>query len=168
MNETTEAFEPGPHPTLSRDDQRQVGGELQYLLFELIDLTLVARQMDWCLVGSRSGELRAALAGWRRRWDGDVEAIAGRMRAIGWWPEGHPAGVSETIFGLGLEAVPAGQLSDSYVLDELTDRLGECVTRVRALIGQIGSVDPVTLALLTAFVGELEQQLWQVRSLGSK
>jgi len=54
------------------------------------------------------------------------------------------------------------------VVTELTDRLGECVTRVRALIGQIGSLDPVTLALLTGFVGELEEQLWQVRSLESK
>jgi len=168
MTETTETFEPGPHPTLSRDDQEKIGGELQYLLFELIDLTLVARQMDWCLVGPHSGELRTKLKRWRARWDSDVEEIARRIRAVGWWPEGHLAGVSETIFGLGLEAAPAGRLSDSYVVTELTDRLGECVTRVRALIGQIGSLDPVTLALLTSFVGELEQQLWQVRSLEAK
>jgi DNA-binding ferritin-like protein len=168
MTETTETFEPGPHPTLSRDDQEKIGGELQYLLFELIDLTLVARQMDWCLVGPHSDGLRTKLKRWRARWDSDVEEIARRIRAVGWWPEGHPAGVSETIFGLGLEAAPAGPLSESYVVTELTDRLGECVTRVRALIGQIGSLDPVTLALLTSFVGELEQQLWQVRSLEAK
>lgn len=168
MTETTETFEPGPHPTLSRDDQEKIGGELQYLLFELLDLTMVTRQMEWCLGGHGSGELRPLLAGWRARWEDDVEEIAGRSRAIGWWPECHPAGVSETIFGLGLEAAPSGRLSTSYVLTELTDRLGECIARVRALIDQIGSLDPVTLALLTAFVGRLEQQLWQVRSLGSK
>jgi starvation-inducible DNA-binding protein len=160
----TDAIEPEAHPTLSRDDQQTVGTELQDLLFELIDLSLVGRQLDWCVRGPASAEVRSSLGVWGAVWERDINAVAGRMRAIGWWPDGQARSVSEMCEGLGLEPVPVGPVSDTHAALEVTDRVSECITRVRAQAARIAPIDPVTVATLLAIVGDLEHQLVELRT----
>lgn len=142
--------------------QRQaVAVELQSMLVDLLDLTLIGKHAHWNVEGrlflSVHKELDELVDAWRRLSDD----VAERAVTIGASPDGQ----AETIAGAtGLEALPSGHLGDRQVLTAIGDRLSEAATRTRERIERVAVEDPVTCDLLVQIAATLEKQLWMVRA----
>lgn len=147
--------------TLSPDQQREVGLELQATLVELVDLALLGKQLHWSVVGPGFRPLHLHLdelvAAWRELGD----TVAERAVALGCWPDGQAETVAATA---ELEPASPGAIADRELVRLLTDRLTEIVGRMRARMDRLGSVDLATQDVLIEVVRVLEQQLWMVRA----
>jgi starvation-inducible DNA-binding protein len=142
--------------------QRQtVAVELQGMLVDLLDLTLIGKHAHWNVEGrlfrSVHKELDELVDAWRRLSDD----VAERAVTIGASPDGQ----AQTIAGATeLEALPSGHLSDRQVLTAIGDRLSGAATRTRGRIERVAVEDPVTCDLLVQIAATLEKQLWMVRA----
>jgi starvation-inducible DNA-binding protein len=142
--------------------QRQaVAVELQGMLVDLLDLTLIGKHVHWNVEGrlfrSVHEEMDELVDAWRRL----ADDVAERAVTIGASPDGQ----AETIAGATeLEALPSGHLSDRQVLTGIGDRLSDAAARTRERIERVAVEDPVTCDLLVQIAATLEKQLWMVRA----
>src|SRR5580658_5073743 len=102
MSATSES----PHlPALGVSVRREIGLELEATLLELLDLSLLGRQLDWSLTGPSSIPLRRGLD-----------------QLVGCWPDGQADAIasapSHTVVGRGpVEDDAAVSLLLQYLLD---------------------------------------------------
>lgn len=153
-----------PHPTLSPDDQQTIGLELQDMLFELVDLSLVGKQLHWTVVGPTFLALHRQLDELVDSWRELADRVAERSVALGFYPDGQARPVMETCEIFGFEAIEPGPVADRDVIIDLTARLSETIGRTRTRAATLASVDVVTEDLLIEIVGVLEHQLWMLRA----
>jgi starvation-inducible DNA-binding protein len=142
-------------------ERRAPAVELQGLLVDLLDLTLIGKHAHWNVEGrllrSVHHELDELVGTWRVLSD----EVAERAVTIGASPDGQVeaiAGATE------LEALPSGHLSDRQVLKAIGDRLADAVIRTGGRIDRVAVEDPVTCDLLVRVAGTLEKQLWMIRA----
>ena len=142
-------------------DQRSVAVELQGMLVDLIDLTLIGKHAHWNVEGSHFRSVHDQLDELVDAWRELSDDVAERAVTIGASPDGQ----AETIAGsTELESLPAGHLSDQRVLVAIADRLGDVVSRTRTRIERVSADDPVTSDLLVRAAAVLEKQLWMIRA----
>jgi starvation-inducible DNA-binding protein len=151
------------HPTLRHEERDALGTELQATLVDLIDLSLVAKQLHWNVVGPSFRSLHLQLDELYdvARQHGDVTAE--RARALGWAPDGRHATVAA---GSTLPSMPEGPLADTHVVRLVTKALDSAVTTVRHAMEASGEYDAVSEDLLHAAAAELEKQAWMFSALG--
>ncbi len=160
--ETTKTIHEGEaHPTLSHQQQQEIGLELQGTLVELVDLALLGKQLHWSVVGPGFRPLHLQLDELVDAWRELADTVAERAVALGFWPDGQAGAVAETRV---LEAVSPGALADREVVELLTGRLDEVVGRARARMDSLGALDLASQDVLIEVVRALEQQLWMVRA----
>lgn len=141
-------------------DHQAVAVELQAMLVDVLDLTLIGKHAHWNVEGphfrSVHQELDELVGAWRNLSDDG----AGRSVTMG----AAPYGQAEAIAGATqLEPLPPGHLSVQRVLKAIGDRLAEAATRTRKRIDRVAVDDPVTCDLLVRVAGTLEKQLWLIR-----
>jgi starvation-inducible DNA-binding protein len=142
-------------------DQRSVAVELQSMLVDLIDLTLIGKQAHWNVEGAHFRSVHDQLDELVDAWRELSDDVAERAVTIGASPDGQ----AETIAGsTELESLPAGHLSDQRALVAIADRLGEVVDRTRMRIDRVEPDDPVSGDLLVRAAAVLEKQLWMIRA----
>ena len=149
------------HPTLRHGEREGLGALLQGQLSDLTDLSLLGKQMHWTLHGARFRSLHLQLDELVDSWRAMGDEAAERAVALGAFPDGQVrtiAGASE------IEPVEVGPLIDDFVLDALTERLGEVIARARERMERAAEYDPVTEDMLHAQVQALEEQHWMIRS----
>jgi starvation-inducible DNA-binding protein len=148
-------------PALGEHQRAEIGNELQATLVELIDLSLVGKQLHWSVVGPLFRPLHLQLdeliASWRELGD----TVAERAVAIGFWPDGQAGALTSTS---GLSPLVPGAIEDHVLVQELTHRLGEVSERIRARMDRLGELDAASQDVLVEVVRELEQQLWMIRA----
>jgi starvation-inducible DNA-binding protein len=142
-------------------EQQAVAVELQGLLVDLLDLTLIGKHLHWNVEGrlfrSVHHELDELVDAWRALSDD----VAERAVTIGASPDGQV----EAIAGATrLEAVPSGHLSDREVLKVIGDRLADAVNRTRERLDRVAVDDPVSGDLIVRVAATLEKQLWMIRA----
>ncbi len=148
-------------PSLGHHQRNEVGNELQATLVELVDLTLVGKQLHWNVVGTLFRPLHLQLDELVESWHGLADTVAERAVAIGYAPDGQArtiAAVEE------LEPVDEGPIEAEAVVRELARRLADTSERVRARMDRLGELDLASQDVLIEAVRELEQQLWMVRA----
>ncbi len=148
-------------PSLGHHQRNEVGNELQATLVELVDLTLVGKQLHWNVVGTLFRPLHLQLDELVESWHGLADTVAERAVAIGFAPDGQArtiAAVEE------LEPVDEGPIEAEAVVRELARRLADTSERVRARMDRLGELDLASQDVLIEAVRELEQQLWMVRA----
>jgi starvation-inducible DNA-binding protein len=142
-------------------EQRSVAVELQAMLVDLLDLTLIGKHAHWNVEGPHFRSVHLELDELVDTWQRLSDDVAERAVTIGASPDGQ----AETIAGATqFEALPAGHLSDRHVLETIGDRLAEAAARARQRIDRVDVVDPVTGDLLIDVAGTLEKQLWMIRA----
>lgn len=151
------------HPTLSDEEQHEVGLELQATLIELVDLSLLGKQLHWSVVGPNFRSLHLQLDELVESWRTLSDAVAERAVAIGHWPDGQAATVADADVG---ETLAAGPLPDAEVVRILTRQLFDTTASVRARMDRLGELDQASQDLLIEVVRALEEQLWMVRVQG--
>lgn len=148
-------------PALGSHVRDETGRELQATLIDLVDLSLVGKQLHWTIVGPTFRDLHLRLDDLVDSWHALSDKVAERAVALGYFPDGQ----ADTIAATG-ERTPleAGPIDDVTVLRELARRIAETAERTRARLERLGELDLVTQDLLIGVVGELEEQLWMTRA----
>lgn len=150
------------HGALS-DEARRITGEcLQASVIDLIDLSLLAKQTHWNVVGrtfrSVHLQLDEVVDAARRHTD----TLAERAVAIGVTPDGRTGKVASDT----QNAQPdPGYLQDDKVIVLLSDILNAIVRRFRERIAATEEADPVSQDLLISVAEDLEKQHWMFEAM---
>ncbi len=149
-------------PALAEHHQRdEIGRQLQATLVELVDLSLLGKQLHWNVVGPSFRPLHLQLDELIESWRGLADAVAERAVAIGVSPDGQSSTVAADT---PLRGVESGELEDWVVVRELTRRLAQVVERARERMDRLGELDAASQDVVIDVVRALEMQLWMVRS----
>lgn len=138
-------------------EREATGAVLQATLVDLIDLSLVAKQAHWNVVGSnfRSAHLQLdELVSAARQY---VDDVAERANAIGISPNGTAKTV---VASSGIPDYPENWQSVESTVAAIVDTLGEVIKRLRKRIDETDKTDLVTQDLLIEIAAELEKQHW--------
>ncbi|QUQ69751.1 Dps family protein [Kutzneria sp. CA-103260] len=137
--------------------REETGQVLQEALVDLIDLSLVAKQAHWNVVGRnfRSVHLQLdELVAAAREY---TDQVAERASAIGVSPDGRAATVAKRS---GVPEFATGWRDDEAVATAVTATLGEVVQRMRARIQITDDTDLVTQDLIIELTARLEEAHW--------
>ncbi|MFI9742934.1 Dps family protein [Streptomyces sp. NPDC052494] len=147
--------------TLSGVDLKTVGTSLQGALVDLINLSLLAKQVHWNVIGPRFRSVHLQLDEVVATARTHSDIVAERATAIGWTPDGRPA----TVAGAGpIVELPEGWIKDVDGVRLLVDALGAVVLRMRERIEATGEADPVSQDVLIALTGDLEKHAWMFQA----
>jgi starvation-inducible DNA-binding protein len=144
----------GPLDDAARDT---TGAVLQDTLVDLIDLSLIAKQAHWNVVGThfRSVHLQLdELVGTARQY---VDDVAERSSVLGVSPSGTAAIVKD---GSGLPGYPLGWQSDRDTIEHVVGTLEALVSRLRPRIAETEKTDLVTQDLLIEVARAVEEAHW--------
>jgi starvation-inducible DNA-binding protein len=148
-------------PAVDDDRRAEAGGDLQATLVELIDLSLLGKQLHWNIVGRPFKPLHEHLDELVDSWRELSDTVAERAVALGVSPDGQAAVVTA---GSGLAPVARGVLDTDGALGELVPRLADVAQRIRARMEPLGELDLASQDVLIEVVRELEKQLWMLRA----
>jgi starvation-inducible DNA-binding protein len=147
-------------PAVDHHRRTEVGHELQATLVELVDLSLIGKQLHWNIYGRPFRPLHEHLDELDDSWRELSDTVAERAVALGVAPDGRAGTVAA---GSGIDAVDAGALDTDTALRELVARLEEVAERIRARMDRLGELDLASQDVLIEVVRELEKQLWMLR-----
>lgn len=133
------------------------GNALQATLADLVDLSLIADQAHWTVLGANFRSVHLQLDELLAMARGYVDSVAERASAIGVPPNGKAITVVETS---GLSAFPEDWQSVESTVAAIVTVLGELIGRLRQRIEDTDYRDPVTQDLLIAITAQIEKQHW--------
>jgi starvation-inducible DNA-binding protein len=142
---------------LSASDKEVTGNVLQATVVDLIDLSLIAKQAHWNVVGAnfRSVHLQLdELVATTRKY---VDEAAERANAIGISPTGKAKTVVESS---ALPEYPDNWQSVEATISAIVDILAKEIQRLRKRIDETDKSDLVTQDLLIELTEELEKAHW--------
>ena len=149
-------------PPLEVNHEREgLGQELQTTLHELIDLSLIGKQLHWAVVGPLFRPLHLLLDELVDSWRELSDTVAERAVALGFVPDGQAKAVAA---GSQLAAVSATALGDHLVVRELTHRIAKVSEQVRDRMNRLGDADLASQDVLIEVVRTLEKQQWMLRA----
>src|SRR2546421_12938338 len=96
-------------PALGHHEREEVGRQLQATLVELVDLSLLGKQLHWSVVGREFRPLHLHLDELIDSWRELGDTVAERAVALGYFPDGQAAAVTE---GSEVEPVERGAIED--------------------------------------------------------
>jgi starvation-inducible DNA-binding protein len=142
---------------LNEADKEITGNALQATLVDLVDLSLIAKQAHWNVVGAnfRSAHLQLdELVATARQY---VDEVAERANAIGISPNGQAKTVVESS---GLPAYPDNWQSVESTVAAIVEILATLIERLRKRIDETDKSDLVTQDLLIEITQQLEKAHW--------
>ena len=142
---------------LSEADKEITGNALQATLVDLVDLSLIAKQAHWNVVGPnfRSAHLQLdELVNTARQY---VDEVAERANAIGISPNGKAKTVVESS---GVPEYPDNWQSVEATVAAIVDILAALIERLRGRIDETDKSDLVTQDLLIEITRALEEAHW--------
>ena len=132
------------------------GQALQPTLTELIDLSLIAKQAHWNVVGPNFRSVHLQLDELVTTARGLVDDVAERAAALGVAPDGRPSAVLDH----GLPKYPDGWQSDRETVEHIVSTLSALMMRLRPRIDETDKTDQVTQDLLIAVARAIEEAHW--------
>jgi starvation-inducible DNA-binding protein len=152
----------GTHlPALGAHEREAIGRELQGTLLELVDLSLLGKQLHWNVVGPLFRPLHLYLDELIDSWRDLADTVAERAVAVGYSPDGQADTVAA---GSEIERVERGAIDDRHVLRELVKRVAEADERTRERMDRLAELDSASEDVLVGVVRALEEQLWMIRA----
>src|SRR5262249_55605324 len=148
-------------PPLGMHVRDEVGRELQATLLELVDLSLVGKQLHWSVVGPHFAVLHEQLDALTESWRDLSDTVAERAVAVGFFPDGQ---VDAVVSAGDRTPVARGPVEDQEVVRDLARRLAEAAERIRGRMDRRGERDAVSQDVLIQVLRELEKQLGMVRA----
>ncbi|HEY2740799.1 MAG TPA: DNA starvation/stationary phase protection protein [Gaiellaceae bacterium] len=147
-------------PALDSHHRGEAGRELQATLVELVDLSLIGKQLHWSIYGRPFKPLHEHLDELVDSWRDLSDTVAERAVALGAAPDGRAGTVHA---GSDIDAVDTGALDTDTALRELVERLADVTERIRVRMDRLGEIDLASQDVLVEVVRELEKQLWMLR-----
>jgi starvation-inducible DNA-binding protein len=146
---------------LSEAAQKTVSEALQGALVDLIDLSLVAKQVHWNVVGPRFRSVHLQLDEVVDTARTHSDTVAERASALGVPPDGRAATVAG---GSGISVVANGWVKDTDAVRALVAALGAVITRMRERVTATGAADPVTQDIFVGITADLEKHHWMFQA----
>jgi starvation-inducible DNA-binding protein len=143
--------------TLPEADLKVVGEALQGALTDLVDLSLVAKQIHWNVVGPRFRSVHLQLDDVVTDARQYSDTVAERASALGIAPDGRSSTVASTS---AIGAVKEGWQQDTDAVRTMADALYAVITKARERMAAVGKVDPVTEDVFIQLTGDLEKHRW--------
>ncbi|MFC3995429.1 Dps family protein [Nocardiopsis sediminis] len=150
------------HGPLSDAARKTTGDALQGAVVDLIDLTLVAKQAHWNVVGRTFRSVHLQLDEVVEVARDHTDTLAERAVAIGVNPDGRSATVAADT---RISQPDAGYVQDDKAIALITDALSTVVKRFRKRIDATADPDPVTQDRLISAAEDLEQQHWMFEAM---
>jgi starvation-inducible DNA-binding protein len=148
-------------PALGEHEREEIGEQLQSTLVELIDLSLIGKQLHWTVTGPQFRPLHLYLDELIDSWRGLADTVAERAVAVGFWPDGQADVVAA---GGASKRIERGPVEDREVLRVLVKRVAEVAERSRERTARLAELDAASEDVLIEIVRTLEEQLWMVRA----
>ncbi|MFB7334140.1 DNA starvation/stationary phase protection protein [Streptomyces adustus] len=146
---------------LSDNDLKTVSEALQGALVDLVDLSLVAKQVHWNVVGARFRSIHLQLDEVVDSARLHSDTVAERASALGVSPDGRASTVAD---GSGIGAVPEGWIKDTDAVRTLVAALGAVITRMRERVAATGDADPVSQDIFISVTADLEKHHWMFQA----
>ncbi|MET9362454.1 DNA starvation/stationary phase protection protein [Streptomyces sp. NPDC006632] len=146
---------------LSDADLKVVGDALQGALVDLVDLSLVAKQVHWNVVGPRFRSVHLQLDEVVTTARLHSDTVAERASAIGVSPDGRSGTVAKST---AITTVPEGWTKDTQAVKVLVDALGVVIGRMRERIAATDEPDPITQDILIGLTADLEKHAWMFQA----
>ncbi len=146
---------------LSEADLKSVGGALQGALVDLVDLSLVAKQVHWNVVGPRFRSVHLQLDEVVDTARQHSDTVAERASALGVNPDGRSGTIARAT---AIDSVPEGWVKDVDAVRTLVDALGVVIGRMRERIELTGDPDPVSQDILITLTADLEKHAWMFQA----
>jgi starvation-inducible DNA-binding protein len=146
---------------LGHHERREIGLRLQDELIDLVDLTLIGKQLHWNVVGPHFRTLHLYLDELVDEWRLLADAVAERATALGFFPDGQCGTIAQRT---EFKPLPEGALSDRHVLYLLQQRMKAAVERGRDRMDELGEIDSASEDVMIEVIRKLEEQLWMVRA----
>jgi starvation-inducible DNA-binding protein len=148
-------------PPLGSHEREEIGYQLQAALVELVDLSLIGKQLHWSVVGPLFRPLHVQLDELVDSWRSLADTVAERSVALGFIPDGQAATVAAES---QLAEVERRRIEDHTVAAELAARLAQSAEQLRARMDRLGELDVASQDVLIEVVRAFEQQLWMMRA----
>jgi starvation-inducible DNA-binding protein len=148
-------------PPLGAHVRAETGQQLQDTLVELVDLSLIGKQLHWNVVGPLFRPLHLHLDELIDSWRELADTVAERAVAIGVAPDAQARTVAADS---ELQGVESGPIADHVVVATLTRLLAEAAERMRARMERLGELDAASEDVLIEALRAVEQQLWMIRA----
>lgn len=161
MATTTNSAKQAHMPALGIHERDEVGRHLQATLVELIDLSLIGKQIHWTIVGPLFRPLHLQLDELVDSWRDLGDTVAERAVALGFMPDGQADIISGTS---ELKRVERGAIDDQFALHELVHRIADVSESTRERMDRLGELDLASQDVLIEVVRALEEQLWMLRA----
>lgn len=143
--------------SISGPDSEVTASHLQEVLSDLIDLSLIAKEAHWNVVGPRFRALHLQLDQLVDHVRGFSDTTAERIVTLGQVAQGS---AENTRLQSKLDPLPTGFLPDVDVIACFVERLDGVCGRIRSHIETLRDRDPVSEDLLVQILGTLEEQMW--------
>jgi starvation-inducible DNA-binding protein len=149
------------HSTLPEKAKAVAGEAVQGALVDLLDLSLVAKQAHWNVVGPRFRSVHLQLDEVVTLARTAADTVAERASAIGVSPDGRAATVAKES---GIASFPTGYIADNEVVKALVAALEAVTVRMRKRIDDTDEPDPVTQDILIGITADLEKHAWMFQA----
>jgi starvation-inducible DNA-binding protein len=146
---------------LTEPARKTVGDTLQGALVDLIDLSLIAKQVHWNVIGPRFRSIHLQLDEVVSTARTASDTVAERASAIGVSPDGRAGTVSRSS---GVDTVTDGWVKDRDVVDIMVAALHAVITRMRERIQDTEEPDPVTQDIFIGITADLEKYHWMFQA----
>ncbi|MFG2474397.1 Dps family protein [Streptomyces fagopyri] len=146
---------------LSDADLKTVSEALQGALVDLVDLSLVAKQIHWNVVGPRFRSVHLQLDEVVDTARLHSDTVAERASTLGVPPDGRARTVAADS---AIGATPDGWVKDTDAVGALVDALGAVITRMRARVASTGEADPVSQDIFIQITADLEKHHWMFQA----
>ena len=138
---------------------KELSGNLQKVLVDLIELAGQGKQAHWNVVGRNFRDTHRILDEIIEAARGFGDEVAERMRALHAIPDGRSRTVSAST---SLPEFPAGEVATTDTIDLVTERLEAVVSTMREVHDAVDEEDPTTADILHQIIESLEQFAWMV------
>ncbi|MEC3997538.1 DNA starvation/stationary phase protection protein [Actinacidiphila sp. DG2A-62] len=146
---------------LPEQSRKVVGDALQGALVDLIDLSLIAKQVHWNVIGPRFRSIHLQLDDVVDATRAASDTVAERASAIGVSPDGRAGTVAKSS---GIDTVTDGWVKDGEVVEIMVAALDASITRMRERIEATDEPDPVTQDILIGITADLEKFHWMFQA----
>jgi len=148
-------------PSLGAHERAEVGNRLQEMVVELVDLSLLGKQLHWSVVGRHFRSLHLQLDELVDSWRELADTVAERAVAIGSFPDGQATTIAADS---PIDTIDRGPIEDLEVVRLLSARLAAVAERARERSEHVSEIDPASEDVFIEVIRALEEQLWMARA----
>jgi starvation-inducible DNA-binding protein len=141
--------------------QDRVAAVLQPVLVDLIDLSHIAKQAHWTVVGPEFRSVHLQLDEIVATAREATDQVAERLAIVGVVPDGRSGTVASST---GVPDIAEGWLATTQAVGATADAVQAVAAKTRASISDLDGADPVTEDLLIALTTQLEEHLWMLNA----